>query len=162
MQLKWGKILNTKALVITASAISLSLLSGCNVFDSKLVAACETALKERLKAPSGYKRIKVAEYQREISIDQYAQFRYDEEKPLSQDRIVLMKKTASGSKMPTVFQAFIDYDAPNSYGTPLRSLAQCEHVSSDGSNDVDARSVRVNGLNSFEFMLEKKKVYAPR
>ncbi|WP_156313493.1 hypothetical protein [Erythrobacter sp. SG61-1L] len=83
------------------------LLSGCD----RAVTACEDEIKNGLKAPSTYERIKSSSY------------RFDDD------------------ENPHV-SVTIEYDAKNSFGTPLRSTAFCEVPIEEGTPNTSKAIIR--------------------
>ncbi len=96
------------------------LCASCAPTESKLVAACEEVLKQRLRSPSGYTRIKLTE----------------------------------GAQAQTSI-LFIEYDAPNAFGTAVRGLAKCEYdVPSGGGTEVSISNVRIDGKTRSQWMID--------
>lgn len=144
---------------VTAGSVSTiiisMLLAGCNPFESKFVAACETALKSRLRSPSGYKRVEVTEYNNPISIDEYVAIRRAEKSELLKFEIDYMKNS---NKQPTRHIAFISYDAPNAYGTLVRGTSQCEYVTSDGdASRASEILVKIDGKTNTDRLIDAVK-----
>ena len=139
---------------IIASAIVL--VTGCsagvylgylpNPLDSKMERACELALKSRLKSPSGYHRVNISSYDKSINVgDVIGSMIKDRE---SDSNIETYRSEAQKRPVqPKLFQLFIEYDAPNSYGTPIRDVAECTYISKyDGSvEEVEEWNVKIDG-----------------
>jgi hypothetical protein len=141
------------SITLALSCITLGTLVGCYPFDSPFVKACESELKSRLRSPSGFKRISLRfEDQKDISVKDYI------DNILSHDQEVdpwVKDDLESKRKIPAKFTAFIEYDAPNAYGTPVRGVAMCEYYSDDGNfTYYDRHRVIVDGKDSFEIQWE--------
>lgn len=142
--------------------------------DSAFLAACEETLKKRLKAPSTYNRVEIQWANELISSDpeqlekevadlkdlmdqaeseiQAATYEVQMlEKELELITARMSKKMGTNGKY---FRAFISYDADNSYGTPLRSLVECEFTSFEQEFRVIYNdAVRVNGETHHDWIM---------
>lgn len=136
---------------------ALVTLSGCSYFDPPLLRACEEVLLERLRSPSLYKRIKYSERQEDLSIDAWVAIERSQagsvDSVIKADEQDLRKENRS----PSRYVGLLTYDAPNSYGTPIRSTALCEHTTPSEKNDVTRHSVVVDGKTSLEWMTDALK-----
>lgn len=138
-------------------ALGAVVLAGCNPFGSKLTAACEEVLKARLRSPSGYDRIKVSEYSREVPIDEYRAIMISEKRSAAEIELTI-RGFEAGRELPVEFTQYIEYDAPNAYGTLIRGLAECKYVSRSGrESGASEFTVRVDGRTKTEYLLEQIK-----
>jgi len=56
---------------------------------------------------------------------------------------------------PVLFRRLLSFDAPNAYGTPIRTSEICEFVSLNGKLDrVSRGDVEVDGKSSTEWFME--------
>ncbi|MBB4239907.1 MULTISPECIES: hypothetical protein [Rhizobium] len=119
------------------------LLNGCDFFDSKLVAACETILKKRLISPPEYKRIKVSELDRlELNRAQLESYLHARQRasmslgyPTAIDDASIeddLKSFDNGQLKPVLYNTSIVYEAFNAYEMPVRYIADCTYLSKYG------------------------------
>ncbi|THK34642.1 hypothetical protein EHS39_29415 [Ensifer sp. MPMI2T] len=140
--------------VVVALSI-LMALSGCSFFNSKIVTVCEETLKERLRSPSGYQRIEITRYEEKMDRSEYQAYLEANEK-LAERREFEMRWFDQGNKEPTLFEIYINYDAPNAYGTLIRGLVSCEYLDDDGDkSNADSYSVKVDGKTKTEWIVEQ-------
>lgn len=127
----------------------LPLLSTCNFFDSKIVQSCEAGLKRKLTSPSGYKRIEITQHESTLSRPEYAAYLADREQRIYGGKPVLtetfLRDFDEGRQKPVLFTLYIDYDEPNTYGTPIRHISKCTYVGNDASNVLEP-DVSVDGM----------------
>nr|WMC97951.1 hypothetical protein RAR13_04340 [Aminobacter aminovorans] len=89
-------------------------ITGCSYFDSKLVAACEESLKDRLRSPATYNRVRVEEFSEEMAIGDWI-VDQNRRSPGGSDPIdTIAKLMLEKSQKPMRFIAFITSDASNS------------------------------------------------
>lgn len=128
------------------------------------MAACEKMVKERLRAPSTYKRIAATPITRGTAIlEEFLRIDTPEKAAWRADR------NARNSALDDWFKAdkeaflagdieqalvVIDYDAANGFGTPLRQKAYCKVYPKKGEK-IDMRplwlDMRADGFNSYEW-----------
>lgn len=98
------------------------LLAGCGQED---VEACEEFLKGGLRSPATHRQVSVRTYNAPITKQQATAIgaRVYDDRPL------------------TLRKVFIDYDADNAFGTPVRGIEMCAFLLSDGKLP-DAGSLR--------------------
>lgn len=104
------------------------------------VAACEEAVKERLVAPSTYRRIKLTEARERITFDELLAGE------ASENVKKLMRRAAT--REPVRMVALFEYDATNAHGVPIRLKSRCTYeTASDPDFDVEtARGlVKIDG-----------------
>lgn len=118
-------------------------------FDPPLTAACEPALKERLKAPSTYRRIAVSEYREPLSFEAYYAAR-----PEKSEAVKLLRVRTATEK-PVKLTAIMEYDASNSFGVALRSKALCTYEAIDGNDLPSQASVKIDGQTNGQLLLEQ-------
>lgn len=110
--------------------LSVFVLTGCKPSDAKLVSLCEDQIKDALRSPSGYKRIDVKSFSDNLTVEQYAAHQKKHGLETTPFELELIEKSG---KPPVRFTAYVEYDAPNAFGTPVRGTEVCEYVSSDGT-----------------------------
>lgn len=149
-----------RPLAVAMAVLATGALSGCNPFESKLIGLCEVVLKDRLAAPSGYRRIEASQFMEQLSTDDYRSARMrsiakeDGEASRTFDTngisIDLAAAKAAG-KAPARLVVLLTYDAPNAFGAPLRLRSTCEYVSADGTIDrATEYNVAVDGMTKSE------------
>jgi hypothetical protein len=157
--------MNSKLAMVLLAAVVASWASWKFIFsfDAKFGAACESVLSDRLKSPSSYKRISFERSEEELTEMEFVKKEEaemaDENSPnvlkfKKQQMEIRAKGVAAGTVRPKIFVADIEYDASNSFGTPLRSYARCEFYSGDGSTDFYAHEIKVDGLSSTDFLIK--------
>ncbi|PKP77431.1 MAG: hypothetical protein CVT81_09375 [Alphaproteobacteria bacterium HGW-Alphaproteobacteria-3] len=135
----------TLAFAIAASGVYL-----IRPFESQLVKTCEKILKTRLKAPSGYDRIAITQREIPITVKEWWRVRKAEMSPLVPLLDREAKRMEERGDKPAWLIALIEYEAPNSFNARLRGVAECIHLSTDGSSrGVGTLNVFVNGTNMF-------------
>jgi hypothetical protein len=87
--------------VSALAVLVLSLVPACGAQASTFAHWCERAVKQRMLAPSAYRRVVLLEGWQPAFFDPFAW---------------------SGSGRPV---AFVEYDVHNRFGIPLRSAAKC-------------------------------------
>lgn len=124
---------------IAVVVVAVVLSANCKAAGFPFVSACEAALKERLVAPSTYRRIKVTEGREQITFDELlAGFGENAKK--------LMR--VSATREPVRMVAIFEYDAMSANGVALRLKTRCTYeTASDPDFDVDtARGlVKIDG-----------------
>lgn len=140
---------------LLAIATGALVLTGCDLFDSKMVSSCEVALKDRLKAPSTYHRIEVTEASEKMSFDDY--FSENETSPATRNQ-----QRRYAKEPPVRLIVFIKYEAANAFNVPLRSIAECTYASLDGSQPSRPDFVKINGKSNTEWMVDSVKAATTR
>lgn len=137
----------------TSLALLVALaLSGCNFFDSELVAACEANLKKRLRSPSEYDRVEIN--RSETKLDRNA-FSKHLAAINSTNYVSTMRDFDSGQISPVLFTLLITYDAPNAHGTLIRGIARCEYVNDYGDDSRASEiAVSIDGQTYMEWLIE--------
>ncbi|GGG77714.1 hypothetical protein GCM10011415_28300 [Salipiger pallidus] len=134
--------------------------------DGKFISACEDTLKKRLKAPSTYRRLSDPHIAESVAtLDDYKGWTDNPEKKASdQDRQARNPKLAEMQAAQTrrflldehtLKRAIIEYEAANSYGTPIRGYALCTFAdpSPESFSDFDRQNVMIDGRTAFEWSL---------
>ena len=88
-----------------------------------MISGCETYIKDGLKSPSSYKRADITEIDVPITEEDY-----------NKATGPALAKIRKQFQLPTptkVHAILIHYDADNSYGTPIRDLAECVFETAD-------------------------------
>lgn len=134
--------------ILAATCIVALGVSACGIFDSKLVSACELLLKDRLRAPSTYHRIEVSEYTKTLSGRDFLDDLGSRVSGTVSDRY---RDMGNG----TQYLAFIEYEASNGFGVPVRSTVRCDFFVEDGSTrQPDEWGTLINGKTKIESMLD--------
>ncbi|TIX88627.1 hypothetical protein [Rhizobium sp. P44RR-XXIV] len=156
---------------VVAMSFLLPLLSGCDFFDSKLVTACEAILKERLISPSEYRRIKVSELEGldldRTQLEGYLLARQRASRssghPTPVDDASIkddLRSYDDGQLKPILYNASIVYEAFNAYKIPVRYIANCAYLGTNGdSSNVWEYRVTVDEKTSTEWLFSKAKRY---
>lgn len=114
-----------RAIALLVSAVAVA---GCNPFEPKLNTVCEELVKERLRSPSAYERVRLTALDEIVSAEAY-EAGYGYILTTSQRAVI------EGGANPHRHTVIVEYDAPNAYGTPVRSAARCVHYSIDGKSE---------------------------
>jgi hypothetical protein len=110
--------------------------------------ACEHALKERLKAPSTYRRISATELTPVLlSVEEYVS--------AHQDRKAYETLALANSSSPVRLSALVSYDAANAFGTPLRHSSECIYDASGVSEIPGPYAIKVDGTTNIERLFIK-------
>lgn len=113
-------------------------VSGCNPFEPRLYGVCEDALKEQLRSPSTYERVRLTARDEQISAEAYE---IGAGNPLTRAARTVLQQGA----IPHRHVVIIEYDAVNAYGTPVRGAAECIHYSLTGdSKNASRYSISLN------------------
>jgi len=121
--------------------VGVAFLAGCQWLEPPLVAACEEAAISRLLAPSGYKRIKFDHSTQPLDAKDLYNYLYATVAS-SDERKRLNDLAAAGSVKPELERVRLEYDAPNTYGTPIRTVAVCEFAKVEESAVPRASNVQ--------------------
>ncbi len=136
------------------------LASSCSFFGSSFEAACEDVIKERLLAPSAYKRVSVDRSDHRMTRDEYVAYLQTSDDPEVVKKANL-KSFDEGNYKPTTLRAYIKYDAPNAYGTPIRGTSVCEYFSDSGNESHDRGFYRlvveVDGDSQTDWLVKRVK-----
>lgn len=103
------------------------LLSGCGAIkkadpDEAIIERCENSIKNRLKAPSTYKRISASADK--IDNDPIAEIR-DYGKTIRAEQTVDIILRNRPKTNPPYYRVIVEYDASNMMGVPIRSTNMC-------------------------------------
>lgn len=153
-----------KLILISALTLSACGASDMNAFQK----ACIETMKERLKAPSTFKLIEFTDLTAPITFDseeikameeQLEQMgdpsALEEMDRLRYDQLWLDIRGAKNNDNGTLFEAILEYEAQNAYGTPLRDSFQCEYEAIDESFNGSVHSVRVNGKKHLDWLVDQ-------
>jgi len=96
---------------------------------------CEAVIKQRLAAPSTYKRISTELSQRQMVKTEFERLEAERGPALTTGEFYRRAATriALESSTPFEFALTIEYDASNYMGVPLRQRATCRHATLDAS-----------------------------
>ncbi|MEW6630327.1 MAG: hypothetical protein AB1440_05615 [Pseudomonadota bacterium] len=153
---KWLLMASTAA--VAAVATFFVLQSDFNPFDSAMNKACETVIKERLRSPSGYKRIEVVEAEaKPLSLEDFLKYGgYDDGDTMQALYTKIYNSDVANNHTPKMLERYISYDAPNGYGVPIRSTAICQLPSEDGNaSNASSLAVIVDGSTSTDWLAEQ-------
>ncbi len=135
------------------TAMMLVALTGCDSNKSDFLAGCESAIKDTLRSPSGYKQINVEYVTRELTYEAYTQYIGKEAtSKLYKTQIDALK---SGKNNPLLLQATVEFDAPNAFGTPVRGMSICEYVVTGKGQKVIAPLIKVNGKTKTDLLADQ-------
>lgn len=162
--------------VLVASIAATLGIAGAGLFywkatgltdQSLLLAKCEEVLLDRLRSPATYNRVNATDVERTVALQNDYLYANDKRRALNQiekNRRDAELKRLHDQKVDR-FQAtphdklslYIDYDAANAFGTPLRGTARCEAFVLKGRalRDVSMLDPRVDGYTSFEWALDQ-------
>lgn len=115
-----------------------------------MVTACEQVLKNRLLAPSEYRRIEIQQSEEPIGRADYQRYFSEGLSAIIQE--ALMKDFDRGHVKPVMYEALITYDAPNAYGTLIRGISRCQYPISDGDASRADRLSVVDGETNTEWL----------
>lgn len=122
----------------------------------EFLAACESALKERLKAPSTYRLIRSRQGVREADPDEAVgpvRGTTPEQRALTTELRQIYERAGAFSHF-----ILLDYEAQNSFGVPLADTAVCEVFThsrdAPGRHAYSPSSVRINGKTNFDLILD--------
>lgn len=103
--------------------------------------ACVNAIKLRLKAPATYKEVSARRSVEELTVNEYA----------AGDQAIFDKYIKSEIK-PVRHVVTVTYDASNSFGVPIRSVAKCTSDAIGNEQPIDNDMlVKVDGLTNIEW-----------
>jgi hypothetical protein len=142
------------ALTVTGTAV----LSGCTPGeDEKFAAICEKDLKDRLVAPSSYKRISITNADQVLSEEAFKAKLIADKVPEVWHTIrpQMMKE---GKIKPTNHRIVLAYDSQNAFGTSVRGQSLCELYSEKG--DIGSASpiyLTIDGQSNVDFIISRFK-----
>lgn len=149
MSVKVRAEVEMKVLAIIVAGIALA---SCNPFEAKIISVCEEVLKERLRSPSGYKRIRISQTETPLTGGEYLALQSSPPGP-NLTRLILEQYEA-GQVKPTRLTLLIEYDAPNAFNAPIRGFAKCEHVSIDNGRSASTFDTQVDGKTKWQWLTE--------
>lgn len=148
----WQKI--TIYSLIATSAIGGGILLANVMNSSPMVSSCEELIKKKLRSPSSYKQVSINRYEDILTRDQYKKIvdqKYSDNPTLKEYEIKLFDE---GRINPKKIMLFIESDAANVYGTPIRSTDKCEYISENGEEPTSYLSVKLNGKTYTDWLKE--------
>lgn len=125
---------------VLATVVAMTATSCSPTPDQQYLAACETAIKAGLVAPSGYRRIDDVGVANRIEMPSAALSQLATRAGLKLSSADLNALGEPNGPTPAVYQRLIEYDAPNAYNAPIRSNAWCFFFSIDGKPDSISQS----------------------
>lgn len=158
-----NKILVTIAAIVALTAgLSWSTRAKAPDFAGRFETACVEAIKERLKAPSAFRLIKISrapdkpltlEWLAEHRSKDWSKSEDENERDLGESlKDIAERQVANGHKIAA---AVISYDARNSFGTPLRGQNLCELPYNPKGEGFPEREIRIDGQTTFQWMLSR-------
>lgn len=132
----------------------------------QFITACKAEISRRLLSPSTYKQIKVEAFDKEIGRDEYKAMRELEMQKMKTSAELESAKNMlnldlfsidEGRYKPVIKTAVIEFDADNSFGTPIRQTALCTYETRVGKNEVSEFLVEVDGQTRLEYLAEQIK-----
>lgn len=122
--------------------------------DAGMTTSCEEAIKKRLRSPSSYKRIELTRSERFLTEEEY-KARLDREN--SSDILKEMDMTSFRTKeiSPKEISLFVEYDAPNGFGVPIRGHSECTYISERGADPDSYLYVSVDGKTNTEWLMQQ-------
>lgn len=138
--------------------VGVSMIVGttsCYPSDSAMVSSCEASIKKTLLAPTTFRRANLTEGKEQLTFEQY----YADNPDAGGSPALREFQRKMAKRSPVRLIAFIEYDAANAYGTPLRSIAKCTYDAFDGDDGSNASEVgvRVNGKTTSERLYDQAK-----
>lgn len=128
--------------------------------------ACEYVLKDRLKAPATYRFVRMTPIETRLAtLDEYMGWTDAEVKVRGQEMAKRDPKLARAQDAKRelfdlgnahLVGAFLEYDAANSFGTPIRGIANCTLTTTGDvyePSPLDRHMMRVNGLSATEWVI---------
>lgn len=148
---KWQK------LALWVGLGTLSIGAGITIAEftnsDKMVSACEEAIQKRLKAPSAYKRINLRASERKLTEDEYKKY-LDGQHESDAVKSISIRAFHEGDNTPKEFSYQIEYDAPNAFGTPIRSLSECTYISANGTKPDSYLFVSIDGQTTTDWLID--------
>lgn len=134
--------------------------------ESKLLSICDDMITERLLAPTTYKRISASPLKSaKADFNQFMGWDVPEKKQRDIEARVdpaVMKAQDSIKRQYSGvdwlrYSSWIEYDAANAYGTPIRSVSECVLIArSDEPLSISSLSdIRVDGSDSLDWSLNE-------
>lgn len=151
------------------------LLAGCDLADqeARFQEGCENTLRERLKSPSSLHVLKFTDFSKPIQFEPgeadrlRAEMKRLEEigtEEANHERSRLTYRVLSiesDDRIPTMYQAYISYEADNSYGASIANIALCEFESLGGEiSDFDMNGqIEVDGYDTVDWIIHQTDKY---
>jgi len=107
-----------------------------------LTKACEAAIKQHLRSPSGYHRVSVSSSEKTLTLDDYKQAALQQLRNAPTDAAyqqgyAQLEKELNvmrfAKQTPVVHSLDIEYDAPNAYGAIVRGRTHCSYTAYSGA-----------------------------
>jgi len=162
VKVKRNIIIGTCAAVLAAAGATYAFMLPDT--EEKFLQACDETLKDRLVAPATYARANVTgpvrrgAEMRDYLDQQTAEKREWREVMAKRDKALaeLYREKVKAFRFGAfeVVSYFIEYDAANSFGTPLRSTAECSQIVETGAPLADpgfGRDAVIDGFTAFDW-----------
>lgn len=125
------------------------------------VDTCEEVIRERLKAPSTYRRIgapEVIHHSETLSDSDFSELIAGKEQIL-QEIMQESRSEGTGWLQVSYFETTIEYDAANAFGVPIRRVSRCRSGSwynhEKPRYDLSRSLVEVDGQTQTDWALER-------
>jgi hypothetical protein len=138
-----------------------------NTVEKRFIAACIETIKERLRSPSSFHMGAVRHFSTvKPTMDDYFGWTSPEErkKHLAKaandpdwKKLHNAQMTTFNEGNPKMLQAFIEYEAANTYGTMLKDLDICTYIYFDEGDPlamIGASGPRINGDTTLEWSIK--------
>lgn len=130
-----------------------------NATEARFLLACDGAIKDRLKAPSTYKRISSSFHIQSLNIDQYEKlFIEDLGSATDMYQVDLINRQIENAKKKQfpleLATAYITSEAKNSFGVPIRNNFYCRKVKQGKDWQLTKDSVEIDGQTNLEWAIE--------
>lgn len=143
-------VLSVFVLLVCVVAGWQAFEKGYPPFNSWLVRSCDAAIKERLKAPSTYRRASAAESQKAITFEEY--FADNDSYGDAARRLLV----SSATEKPIQFIAVLEYEAQNSLGVPLRAMATCTFNALSSNEQPGGKEfVKLDGKTNVQWLVRQ-------
>lgn len=128
-----------------AIVLSVGLVAACDQIRSPetiFLNACEAELKSRLSAPSTFHLI-----ERRALVTELSRLEWESEDPSSSGTERDWRKKFYGDgQSAKKYVATVQYEAANTYGTPIAATSVCSLVSMDAKEDLTKGTAAVHAL----------------
>jgi len=111
--------------VVAVLSVSVAGCSKVEGWRHPEIAACEDFTLAKLKAPTTYKRIKASTIDEQIPLETWEAFEAERLGKMAVEFRDLTKKNQAAGGVRSIL---LEYDAENSFGTPLRGIEICKFM----------------------------------
>jgi hypothetical protein len=157
--MNWGRTA-TIGFLVAAAAGGYYVWTNTYSAEGAFQTACEDSMKKRLRSPSTYRRIEFKVSKKILSLESYHKIASERISVSSPDStrfdVQRIKRIESamkaGTEQPYLLSGFIEYDAANAYGTPIRSTVLCEWFAHSKNDEMWDIEVRIDGKTYFDYL----------